>query len=203
MVEEPNKASRKMKKLQTNSKLRKFILGSIRRIRKKLPVQNISVFTQDFFWRRNHLNRYNWRLRKYRIEKIQPRKMESLLATCSTPPLYINWVKKSLKRWTIIIIHHLMMMRWNLWQFRNKYKYDPNTSEAIAEHNDLNYLINIELTIGPNDIQEDCLHLFHHSYLLEHLSKNLLKTKLFGWQMYGTLGTLSTTKNKTQRFFKI
>ena len=78
--------------------------------------------------------------------------MESALATSSTSSQCINWLKKSAKRWTIVIIHHLMMMRWVLGQFRNKVKHTPNGPEAMVKYNYLNYQINIELTTGPNSI---------------------------------------------------
>ena len=40
---------KKLEKLQTNAKLSKTILGSLRRLRKRLLVRNISVFNQEYF----------------------------------------------------------------------------------------------------------------------------------------------------------
>ena len=40
---------KKLEKLQTNAKLSKTILGSLRRIRKRLPVRNATVFCNKFF----------------------------------------------------------------------------------------------------------------------------------------------------------
>ena len=40
---------KKLEKLQTNAKLSKTILGSLRRLRKRLPVRNTSVFCNKFF----------------------------------------------------------------------------------------------------------------------------------------------------------
>ena len=77
------------------------------------------------------------------------------------------------------------MIRWDLWQFRNKIKHDPNGTKDRAEHNDLNFQINLELTRGHNDIQEDCHHLFQPPYTQEYLLeqsiyiKNLLLTDIF------------------------
>ena len=78
-----------------------------------------------------------------------------------------------------------MMIRWDLWQFRNKIKHDPNGPEDRAVHNDLNFQINLELTRGPNGIQEDCHHLFQPPYTQEYLLeqsiyiKNLWLTDVF------------------------
>ena len=40
---------KKIEKLKTNAKLSKLILGSLRQIRKRLPVRNVLVFCQEIF----------------------------------------------------------------------------------------------------------------------------------------------------------
>ena len=85
--------------------------------------------------------------------------------------------KKSAKRWTSAIVHHLMMTRWDLWQFRNKIKHSPDGPEATDTNNDLNGQIQHELTTGPNGIKNDCHHLFEPPYTLEYLSKKSIHFK--------------------------
>ena len=81
------------------------------------------------------------------------------------------------KRWIIEILHHLMMIRWDLWQFRNKIKHTPDGPEARAKHNNLNFQINLELTTGPNGIQEDYHHLFQPPYTMEYLLEQSVDVK--------------------------
>jgi len=47
--------------------------------------------------------------------------------------------KKSARLWAIAILKKLMMIRWDLWQFRKQVLHSPTGPTAIASHYSLNY----------------------------------------------------------------
>ena len=132
------KLAKKLKKLQTHAKLSKLILGNLKRIRYKRPMRNAATFANEVFGKGisltgivNDQENIGWK--NFSLGRWSPLWQQA-------QALHYQRIgsKKSAKRWTFAIIHHLMMTRWDLWQFRNKMKHAPDGPEATATNNDLN-----------------------------------------------------------------
>ena len=68
---------------------------------------------------------------------------------------YLNMnKKKSARAWAVAILKKLMMIRWDLWQYRNNIKHSPTGPTAIASHHSLNYRISEEKARGTDGISK-------------------------------------------------
>ena len=68
--------------------------------------------------------------------------------------------KKSPRLWIIAILKKLILIRNDLWQFRNAAKHSPTGITITASHHSLNYRISEEITIGTDGIDRSNYHLF-------------------------------------------
>ena len=68
--------------------------------------------------------------------------------------------KKSARLWIIAILKKLILIRNDLWQFRNAAKHSPTGITITASHHSLNYRISEEITIGTDGIDRSNYHLF-------------------------------------------
>ena len=77
--------------------------------------------------------------------------------------------KKSAKQWTIAILHKLLLLWEDLWQFRNKILHSPAGPTAVASHHSLNYQIGKQFTLNTDGIVEGSYFLFSTPYTLDSL----------------------------------
>ena len=68
--------------------------------------------------------------------------------------------KKSPHLWIIAILKKLMLIRWDMWQFRNAAVHSPTSITLIASHYSLNYRISEEKCLGTDGIDRSNYHLF-------------------------------------------
>ena len=68
--------------------------------------------------------------------------------------------KKSARLWIIAILKKLILIRNDMWQFRNAAKHSPTGTTAIASHHSLNYRISEEKSLGTDGIDRSNYHLF-------------------------------------------
>ena len=68
--------------------------------------------------------------------------------------------KKSPRLWTIGILQKLLMIRWDMWQFRNQVLHSPTGPTSIASHHSLNHQISKEKHRGTDGINQSNCHLF-------------------------------------------
>ena len=75
---------------------------------------------------------------------------------------YYSWldIRNSPKRWVIAIIHKLLMITWNLWDFRNGFIHSPSGPVARLEHQTLNSQIDAQWDQGYDDLFESDKYLF-------------------------------------------
>ena len=69
-------------------------------------------------------------------------------------------VRNSPKRWVIAIIHKLLMITWNLWDFCNGLVHSPSGPLVIQEHRTLNLRIDAQWDQGYDDLFESDKYLF-------------------------------------------
>ena len=74
--------------------------------------------------------------------------------------------KKSVRLWTIILLKKLLMIHWDMWQFRNKTLHSPTGLISIASHRSLNYQISEGKRIGIDGINQLNFHLFSKHYTI-------------------------------------
>ena len=60
--------------------------------------------------------------------------------------------KKSPYLWTIAILQKLLMIRWDMWQFRNQVLHSPTGPTSIASYQSLNHRISKEKHRGTDGI---------------------------------------------------
>ena len=68
--------------------------------------------------------------------------------------------KKSARLWIIAILKKLILIRNNLWQFRNTAKHSPTGITVTASHYSLNYRISEEIILGTDGIDRSNYRLF-------------------------------------------
>ena len=69
------------------------------------------------------------------------------------------------------------MIRWDLWQFRNKVLHSPKGPLAVAQHHTLNYRIGEEFTLGTDGIDVTRYHLFKGDNTEENLQAGAILDK--------------------------
>ena len=86
--------------------------------------------------------------------------------------------KKSARAWAMVILKKLMMIRWDLWQYRNNIKYSLTGPTAIASHHSLNYRISEEKVRGTDGISKSNSYLFSTYYSITKLQSGDIPSKL-------------------------
>ena len=85
--------------------------------------------------------------------------------------------KKSPCLWAIAILKKLLMIRWDMWQFRNKVLHSPTGPTSIASHHYLNHRISEEHRRGTDGINQSNYHLFSTLYTITKLQSSSLDDK--------------------------
>ena len=85
--------------------------------------------------------------------------------------------KKSPRLWAIAILEKLLMIRWDMWQFRNKVLHSPTGPTAIASHHSLNHQISEEHRRGTDGIDRSSYHLFSTQYSITDLQSSTIDDK--------------------------
>ena len=85
--------------------------------------------------------------------------------------------RKSPRLWLIAILKKLLLLRWDMWQFRNTALHSPTGITAISSHHSLNYKIDEEIRRGKDGIDRSNYHLFSLSYTLTNLQSNSIQNK--------------------------
>ena len=85
--------------------------------------------------------------------------------------------KKSPRLWAIAILEKLLMIRWDMWQFRNKALHSPTGPTAIASHHSLNHQISEEHRRGTDGIDRSSYHLFSTQYSITNLQSSTIDDK--------------------------
>ena len=63
--------------------------------------------------------------------------------------------KRSSLRWATAVIHKLLLISWDFWQYRNDRLHAPAGPRESALHSDLNADIESEYLLGPDTLPED------------------------------------------------
>ena len=74
--------------------------------------------------------------------------------------------KKSARLWTIAILKKLLLIQWDMWQFRNQVLHSWTGLTAIASYHSLNYQISKEKRVGTDGVDQSNYHLFSNLYPL-------------------------------------
>mmetsp|Transcript_46473 Transcript_46473/g.51810 ORF Transcript_46473/g.51810 Transcript_46473/m.51810 type:complete len:195 (+) Transcript_46473:764-1348(+) len=85
--------------------------------------------------------------------------------------------KKSTCLWTIAILKRLLMIRWDMWQFRNDALHSLTGPTSIASHHSLNYRISEEKRIGTDGIDRSDYHFFSKHYTITKLQSSSITDK--------------------------
>ena len=93
--------------------------------------------------------------------------------------------KKSAKQWTIAILHKLLLLQNNLWQFRNKILHSPTGPTAVASHHSLNYQVGEQFTLNTDGILEGSHFFFSSPYTLDSLYSTSAEDKVKWLQQVG------------------
>ena len=70
-----------------------------------------------------------------------------------------------------------MMIRWDLWQYRNTILHSPTGPTAIASHQSLNHRISKEKSKGTDGIAKSNTHLFSAFYSITKLQSGVISYK--------------------------
>ena len=76
-----------------------------------------------------------------------------------------------------------MMIRWDLWQYRNSILHSPTGPIAIASHHSLNYRISEEKAKGTDRIANSNTHLFSAFYSISKLHSGDIPSKILWLEM--------------------
>ena len=85
--------------------------------------------------------------------------------------------KKSPCLWAIAILKKLLMIQWDMWQFRNKVLHSPTGPTSIASHHCLNHQISKEHRRGTDGIDQSNYHLFSTQYTFTKLQSSSINDK--------------------------
>ena len=85
--------------------------------------------------------------------------------------------KKSARLWAIAILKKLLLLRWDMWQFRNTALHSPTGITAITSHHSLNYKIDEEIGQGKDGIDRSNYRLFSPPYTLNNLQSSSIQHK--------------------------
>ena len=92
--------------------------------------------------------------------------------------------KKSARLWVIAILKKLLLIRWDMWQFRNEALHLPTGAAKTTSHHSLNYKIEEELNHGTDGIDRSNYGLFSPRYTLTKLqSSSILKKELWLYEV--------------------
>ena len=91
--------------------------------------------------------------------------------------------RKSTKSWAVAILQKLMMIRWDLWQYRNSILHSPTGPIAIASHHSLNHRISEEKAKGTDGITKSNTHLFSAFYSITKLHSGDIPSKILWLEM--------------------
>ena len=84
--------------------------------------------------------------------------------------------KRSSLRWCTAIIHKLMLIVWDIWQYRNQLVFADDGQLQVEERNRINILINQEFIIGGEHLLEEDQFLFE-DFDLDSLLRSDAETK--------------------------
>ena len=85
--------------------------------------------------------------------------------------------KKSPRLWTIAILKQLLMIRWDMWQFRNQVLHSLTGPTSITSHQSLNHRISEEKHRGTDGIDRSNYHLFSTQYTITKLQSSSIDDK--------------------------
>ena len=85
--------------------------------------------------------------------------------------------RKSARLWAIAILKKLLLLRWDMWQFRNTALHSPTGITAIISHHSLNYKIDEEICRGKDGINRADYHFFSPPYTLANLQSSTIQDK--------------------------
>ena len=91
--------------------------------------------------------------------------------------------RKSAKSWAVAILKKLMMIRWDLWEYRNSILHSPTGPIALASHHSLNYKISEEKAKGMDGIARSNAHLFSAFYSNTKLHSGDIPSKILWLEM--------------------
>ena len=91
--------------------------------------------------------------------------------------------RKSARSWAIALIKKLMMIQWDLWQYRNTILHSPTGPSAIASHQSLNHRISKEKSKGMDGIAKSYTHLFSAFYSITKLQSRDISSKILWLEM--------------------
>ena len=84
---------------------------------------------------------------------------------------------KTARAWTIAILEKLLLIQWDMLQFRNKALHSPTGPALIASHHSLNYQISKEKYIGIDGINRSNHNLFSKQYTITKLQSSSITEK--------------------------
>ena len=131
-----------------------------------LSLQSILSDQADISWIKLFLGR--WSIKWKEAQKHHYRNMNK---------------KKSARSWAVAIIKKLMMIRWDLWQYRNTILHSPTGPIAIASHYSLNHRISEEKAKGTDRISKYNSCLFSNFYSITKLQSSDIQSKILWLEM--------------------
>ena len=96
--------------------------------------------------------------------------------------------RKSPRLWAIAILKKLLLLRWNMWQFRNTALHSPTGITVISSHHTLNYKIGVEIHRGKDGIDCSNYYLFSPPYTLTNLQSTSIQKRSYDWRRWAWLG---------------
>ena len=84
--------------------------------------------------------------------------------------------KRSSLRWCTAIIYKLMLVVWDIWQYRNQLVFGDDGELQVEEQNQINILIHQEFIIGGDHLLESDQYLFEE-YSLDRLLRADMELK--------------------------
>ena len=81
-----------------------------------------------------------------------------------------------------------MIIRWDLWQYRNLILHSPTGPIAIASHHSLNHRISEEKAKGTDGIAKSNTHLFSALYSITKLHSGDISSKILWLEMVRLAG---------------
>ena len=91
---------------------------------------------------------------------------------------YLGMKSRKLARlWVIAIIKKLLLLQWDMWQFRNTALHSPTGATVITSHHSLNYKIDEEICQGTDGIDHSNYCLFSPPNTLTKLQSSSVHVK--------------------------
>ena len=85
--------------------------------------------------------------------------------------------RKSARLWVIAILKKLLLIRWDIWQFRKKALHSPTGATTTVSHHSLNYRIDGEISRGTDGIDHSNYRLFSTLYTLTKIQSSSIDNK--------------------------